>query len=280
LLPNYKYVPIGYHGRASTVAVSGTPVVRPRGQVKAADRAVPEYRPTARLDFELELAVWLGGGNDRGQPIGIAEAGSHIAGLGLLNDWSARDLQAWEYVPLGPFLAKSFLTTVSPWIVTAEALAPFRIAQPPRPDGDPKPLEYLWDSADQAAGAFAIDLFVDLSTAAMRGRADAPLRLSRSAARYMYWTAAQMISHHSSNGCALHSGDLFGTGTLSGPDDSSLGSLIEMSRGGTAPLTLPDGEARSFLHDGDEIILTARAHAEGFVSIGFGRCVGTVIPAA
>ena len=279
LLPNYKYVPIGYHGRASTVRSSGTPVIRPGGQRKAPDADAPTVGPSARLDFELEVAVWVGGGNDLGQPIDIADAGSHIAGLGLLNDWSARDLQAWEYVPLGPFLAKSFLTTVSPWIVTAEALAPFRIAQPPRPDGDPKPLDYLWDSHDQAHGAFAIDLFVELSTAAMRAAGDPPVRLSHSAMRHMYWTAAQMICHHSSNGCALTPGDLLGTGTLSGPDDTSLGSLIEMSRGGAAPLTLPNGATRSFLQDGDEITLTARAHADGFVPIGFGLCSGVVIPA-
>ena len=279
LLPNYKYVPIGYHGRASTVRPSGAPVRRPRGQVKAADAAVPEYRPTARLDFELEVAVWLGGGNELGQPIDIADAGTHIAGLGLLNDWSARDLQAWEYVPLGPFLAKSFLTTVSPWIVTAEALEPFRIAQPPRPDGDPKPLDYLWDSHDQSAGAFAVELFVDLTTAAMRARGEPPSRISRSAMRHMYWTAAQMICHHSSNGCALNTGDLLGTGTLSGPDDASLGSLIEMSGGGSALLTLPNGETRAFLRDGDEVVLTARAHADGFVPIGFGSCSGLITAA-
>lgn len=276
LLPNYKYVPIGYHGRASTVTVSGAPVVRPHGQLKPAD-GPPTFAPTRRLDYELELAVWLGAGNARGEVIDIAEAGTHVAGLGLLNDWSARDLQAWEYVPLGPFLAKSFLTTVSPWIVTAEALAPFRIAQAPRPDGDPKPLEYLWDSHDQAGGAFAIDLFVDLSTAALRAAGAAPVRLAASAARHMYWTVAQMIAHHASNGCALNPGDLFGTGTLSGPDDASLGSLIEISRGGSAPLTLPNGETRAFLADGDEIVLTARAEADGFVSIGFGACAGTVV---
>jgi fumarylacetoacetase len=279
LLPNYKYVPIGYHGRASTVAVSGTPVVRPRGQLKPAE-GPPAFAPSRRLDYELELAVWLGTGNKRGQAIDIAGAGAHVAGLGLLNDWSARDLQAWEYVPLGPFLAKSFLTTVSPWIVTSEALAPFRTAQAPRPDDDPKPLEYLWDSTDQAAGAFAIQLFVDLSTAAMRERGAAPVRLATSAAGHMYWTVAQMVAHHTSNGCALNPGDLLGTGTLSGPDDASLGSLIEISRGGAAPLTLPGGETRSFLEDGDTVTLTARAHADGFVPIGFGTCSGTVIPAA
>ncbi len=277
LLPNYKYVPIGYHGRASTVAVSGMPVARPNGQRKAPDEASPSFGPSRRLDFELEMAVWIGGGNALGQPVPIAEAGAHIAGLGLLNDWSARDLQAWEYVPLGPFLAKSFLTTVSPWVVTAEALAPFRIAQAPRPEGDPAPLPYLNDPADQAGGAFAIELFVDLSTAATRAAGAPPVRLAASAARHMYWTVAQMVAHHTSNGCALEAGDLLGTGTISGPDDASLGSLIEMSRGGAAPLALPGGETRSFLADGDEVTLSARAVAEGFVPIGFGACVGRVV---
>ena len=272
LLPNYKYVPIGYHGRASTVRPSGTPVIRPSGQRKGPTDDAPTFGPSRRLDFELELAVWIGEGNPLGQPIGIADAADHFAGLGLLNDWSARDLQAWEYVPLGPFLGKSFLTSVSPWIVTAEALAPFRIAQPERPDGDPKPLDYLWNDSDQAGGAFAIELFVDL-IAPDRGAA----RISRSAARYMFWTVAQMIAHHSSNGCALNPGDLLGTGTISGPSADSLGSLIEMSVGGARPLMLPDGIIRSFLEDGDAVVLTARAEAQGFVSIGFGECRGTVI---
>ncbi len=277
LLPNYKYVPIGYHGRASTVCPSGTPVVRPNGQRKAPTDADPIFGPSRRLDFELEMAVWIGGGNALGQSIAIADASNHIAGLGLLNDWSARDLQAWEYVPLGPFLAKSFLTSVSPWIVTAEALAPFRIAQPPRPDGDPAPLPYLNDAADQASGAFAIDLFVDLSTAAMRASGTSPVRLAASAARHMYWTVAQMVAHHASNGCALNPGDLLGTGTLSGPDRASCGSLMELSQNGTAPFALPGGETRSFLDDGDAITLSARAQAEGFVPIGFGTCSGTVV---
>ena len=279
LVPNYKYVPIGYHGRASTVRVAGTPVVRPNGQRKAPTDPIPSFGPSRRLDFELEMAVWIGGGNPLGQPIAIADAGRHLAGLGLLNDWSARDLQAWEYVPLGPFLAKSFLTSVSPWIVTTEALAPFRRAQPPRPDGDPAPLPYLDDADDQSSGAFAIDLFVDLSTAAMRADTRPPVRLAASAARHMYWTVAQMIAHHASNGCALNPGDLFGTGTLSGPDKASCGSLMELSHNGTAPFVLPDGDTRTFLADGDKVTLSARAHAEGFVSIGFGTCSGTVLAA-
>jgi fumarylacetoacetase len=276
LLPNYKYVPIGYHGRASTVRPSGTAVVRPSGQRKAPSESEPTVGPARRLDFELEMAVWIGAGNDLGVPIPIADAADHIAGLGLLNDWSARDLQAWEYVPLGPFLAKSFLTTVSPWIVTAEALGPFRIAQGARPDGDPAPLPYLADAADQARGAFAIDLTVDLTTAAMRARGDGPVRLATSAARHMYWTVAQMVAHHSSNGCALSPGDLFGTGTISGPDSASCGSLMELSANGTVPITLPNGETRAFLDDGDEIILRGMAHADGFVPIGFGACSGIV----
>jgi fumarylacetoacetase len=279
LLPNYKYVPIGYHGRASTVRVAGTPVVRPSGQRKAPSDPDPTFGPSRRLDFELEIAVWIGGGNALGAPIAIADATDHIAGLGLLNDWSARDLQAWEYVPLGPFLAKSFLTSVSPWIVTSEALAPFRRAQAPRPDGDPAPLAYLNDAGDQASGAFAIDLFVDLTTAAMRAAGMRPVRLAASVARHMYWTVAQMVAHHASNGCALNPGDLFGTGTLSGPDRSSCGSLMELSHNGAEPFALPDGDARSFLADGDEVIMSARARAEGFVSIGFGTCSGTVLPA-
>ncbi len=279
LLPNYKYVPIGYHGRASTVRVAGTSVVRPSGQRKAPSDSDPTVGPSRRLDFELEMAVWIGGGNALGEPIAIADAADHIAGLGLLNDWSARDLQAWEYVPLGPFLAKNFLTSVSPWIVTSEALAPFRRAQAPRADGDPTPLAYLNDASDQASGAFAIDLFVDLTTAAMRAAAMPPVRLAASAARHMYWTVAQMVTHHASNGCALYPGDLFGTGTLSGPDRTSCGSLMELSHNGAAPFALPDGDTRSFLADGDEVIMSARACAEGFVSIGFGTCSGTVLPA-
>ncbi len=279
LLPNYKYVPIGYHGRASTVAVSGTPVARPSGQRKAPDDAEPSFGPSRRLDYELEMGVWIGAGNALGEPIPVADAGRHVAGLGLLNDWSARDLQAWEYVPLGPFLAKSFLTSVSPWVVTAEALAPFRLGQAPRPDGDPAPLPYLADPADQRGGAFAIDLFVDLSTAAMRAAGTPPVRLAASAARHMYWTVAQMIAHHTSNGCALHPGDLLGTGTISGADETSLGSLIEMSRGGAQPVVLPGGETRAFLADGDEVTMTARAVADGFVPIGFGQCRGRVVSA-
>ena len=279
LLPNYKHVPIGYHGRASTVRPSGTALVRPQGQTKALDAEGPSFGPTRRLDYELELGVWLAAGNDLGTPIPIGEAWDHVAGMSLLNDWSARDVQAWEYQPLGPFLAKNFLTTVSPWIVTQEALAPFRRAQPARPQGDPRPLPYLWDEADQREGALSIELEVHLSSAAMRAQGTAPLRLSRGPASNMYWTIAQMVTHHASNGCQVETGDLLGSGTLSGSEDGSQGSLMEITRGGSAPVTLPTGESRSFLEDGDELLLSGRLVAEGAVPIGFGECRGRVMPA-
>lgn len=279
LLPNYKYVPIGYHGRASSVRVSGEPVVRPSGQRKAPEQDAPVRGPSQRLDYELELGVWIGPGNALGEPIDIAEAGDHIAGFGLLNDWSARDLQAWEYQPLGPFLGKSFHSTVSPWVITAEAMEPFRKAQAPRADGDPAPLDYLNDAGDQARGALALELDTFLLTQNMRDAGAEPHRLSKSAAEHMYWTAAQIVTHHASNGCNLRPGDLMGTGTISGPDDQSLGSLMEISVGGKQPLTLPNGETRSFLEDGDEIILKATARADGAVPIGFGECRAVVQPA-
>ena len=279
LLENYKHVPIGYHGRASSVRPSGTPVIRPHGQTKPAGHDTPCFGPSTRLDYELELGVWIGPGNPPGSPIPISEAGRHVAGLCLLNDWSARDVQAWEYQPLGPFLAKNFATTVSPWVVTAEALAPFRIPQPARPHGDPQPLPYLWDDADQRSGAYAIELQVHLSTARMRQAGLAAHRLSRGHAHHMYWTIAQMVAHHSSGGCNLNPGDLFGTGTISAPTDDGFGSLMEMTQGGTRPLTLPSGEQRTFLEDGDEVALFARASAPGYVSIGFGACSARVEPA-
>jgi fumarylacetoacetase len=279
LLPNYKHVPIGYHGRASSIRPSGVPVVRPKGQRKPPDADGPTYAPTARLDYELELGVWIGRGNDLGETIPIAEAPDHVAGFCLLNDWSARDFQAWEYQPLGPFLAKNFHSTVSPWVVTPEALAPFRVAQPPRPEGDPKPLPYLWDEDDQQSGALAVELEVHLLTAAMRDAGLAPHRLSRGPASNMYWTVAQIVAHHAANGCNLQPGDLLGTGTISAPTEDGYGSLMELSRGGAQPVHLPDGEERSFLYDGDEIILTASARAEGRVPIGFGECRAMVLPA-
>ena len=280
LLPNYKYVPIGYHGRASSVRPSGQPLIRPKGQRKAPDAEVPEYGPSRRLDYELELGIFIRRGNQLGQAIPIGEAADHIAGYCLLNDWSARDLQAWEYQPLGPFLAKNFLTSISPWVVTAEALAPFRKAMPPRPDGDPAPLPYLLDDRDQQAGGLGIELAVTLQTAQMREAGAEPHLLSKGeAVSAMYWSAAQIVAHHSSNGCNLQPGDLIGTGTLSTAEASGLGSLLEISQGGKAPISLPNGETRSFLEDGDELTLWARCGAEGAVPIGFGSCTGRVLPA-
>lgn len=279
LLPNYKYVPIGYHGRASSVRPSGEPVIRPRGQRKPPDAAQPLYGPSQRLDHEVELAVWVGPGNDLGTGIPIASAADHIAGFGLLNDWSARDLQAWEYQPLGPFLAKSFHTSVSPWIVTAEALAPFRVPQPPRPAGDPRPLPYLWDEADQEEGGLAITLEAHLTTERMRREGLEPHRLSRASAADMYWTVAQLVAHHSSNGCNLRPGDLLGTGTISAPARDGYGSMLELSEGGSRPIRLASGEERAFHQDGDEVTLSARAAADGFVAIGFGSCRASVVPA-
>ena len=279
LLPNYKYVPIGYHGRASSVRPSGEPLVRPLGQRKAPDAEAPEFGPSRRLDHELELGIWVAEGNPLGVPVPIAEAPRLIGGFCLLNDWSARDLQAWEYQPLGPFLAKNFHTTVSPWIVTPEALAPFWQAQPARPEGDPAPLPYLRNADDQQHGALGLSLEATLSSARMRDAGMEPHVLSRGAATNMYWTAAQILTHHASNGCNLRPGDLLGTGTISGPGRDGCGSMLEITRGGAEPIELPTGESRAFLEDGDEVILAARAHRDGFVSIGFGECRAVVLPA-
>ena len=276
LLPNYKYVPIGYHGRASSVRISGEAVVRPSGQRKAPDAAEPDYGPSRRLDYELELGVWIAGENALGETIPIESAAERIAGLCLLNDWSARDIQAWEYQPLGPFLSKNFLTTISPWVITAEALAPFRIGQAARPEGDPSPLPYLWSDADQATGALAIDLEVSLSTRAMRAAGVEPQRLSFGPASNMYWTIAQMVTHHGANGCNLMPGDLLGTGTISGTERGAFGSLMEISEGGKVPISLPTGETRTFLESGDELTLRGRAERPGYRAIGFGSCTGIV----
>jgi fumarylacetoacetase len=277
LLPNYKYVPIGYHGRASSVRASGEDVIRPKGQRKLPNAETPDYGPSRRLDYELELGLWIGPGNRLGETIPIDRAADHIAGWCLLNDWSARDIQAWEYQPLGPFLAKNFLTSVSPWIVTSEALEPFRVPMPARAAGEPEPLAYLKSEGDTA---FAIQLEATLSTARMRDEGIAPQLLSRgSASAAMYWSAAQIVTHHASNGCNLLPGDLIGTGTLSTDSDSGLGSLLEISRGGKQPIELPGGETRTFLEDGDEVTLRAWCEAEGAVRIGFGECVGRVVTA-
>lgn len=280
LLPNYKHVPIAYHGRTSTLRVSGAEVRRPNGQRKRPEEAAPSFGPCRNLDYELELGIWIGAGNADGKPIRLPEAHRHIAGLCLLNDWSARDIQAWEYQPLGPFLAKNFTTTISPWLVTAEALAPFRAAPEPRPPGDPEPLDYLRDAGDAAKGAFDIALEVLLRTPKMAAAGVPAERLARGTTRDLYWTVAQMVTHHTSGGCVLAPGDLFGSGTISGREPGSQGSLLEMTKGAREPLTLASGEKRGFLEDGDEVIFRAACRREGFASIGFGECRGTIRPFA
>jgi len=275
LLPNYHWVPIGYHGRTSSVVVSGTPVVRPRGQTKAPDAPAPTFGPSQRLDFELELGFVIGPGNALGKPVPIAKALDHVFGVTLFNDWSARDIQAWEYQPLGPFLAKSFASTMSPWIVTLEALEPFRCAAFPRSGDQPAPLAYLSDASDQKNGNYDIQLEVHLRTRQM----PRPHCLARSNFRHAYWTPAQIVTHQASNGCNLQPGDLLGSGTISGPAPDALGALLEMTQGGKNPVALPSGETRAFLEDGDEVILRGRCVREGCVSIGFGEAAGVIQPA-
>ena len=279
LLPNYKWVPIGYHGRASSLVTSGTPVQRPRGQVKDEGAAAPTFGPTRRLDYELEVGAFIGYGNALGTPVPVGDAELHVAGLCLVNDWSARDIQAWEYQPLGPFLAKNFSTSVSPWIITLDALAPFRTPAYSRPPGDPEPLPYLIDAGNQRTGGFAISLEVLLSTARMRAAGAAPMRVSIGSLSSMYWTLAQLVAHHASNGCNLRPGDLIASGTVSGPTSESRGCLLERTWRGVEPLTLPTGESRAFLEDGDEVIMRGWCEREGFRRIGFGECRGVVIPA-
>lgn len=279
LLPNYKYVPIGYHGRASSIVVSGTPVRRPNGQTKEPQAAQPQFGPSRRLDYELELGMLIGPGNALGVPIPIAEAEQHIFGVCLVNDWSARDIQTWEYQPLGPFLAKSFATSISPWIVTLEALAPFRVPAYPRPEGDPAPLPYLLDPADQAGGGIDLTLEVWLTSQQMRAQGIAPLRLSRGSFREMYWTLAQLVAHHTSNGCNLRPGDLLASGTVSGPAREARGCLLELTWRGEEPISLPTGEQRRFLEDGDEVILRGWCARPGFRRIGLGECRGVILPA-
>jgi fumarylacetoacetase len=279
LLANYKWVPIGYHGRSSSVRVPGEAVRRPHGQGKLADEAAPTFGPVRNLDFELELGIWIGPGNELGKPIAIGEAEDNIAGYCLLNDWSARDIQTWESQPLGPFLAKNFHTTISGWVITPEALAPFRQAQVPRALNDPQPLPYLFSEVDQAVGGLKIELEVFLTSTAMRSGGLAPQRLTRSDAENLFWTPAQLVAHHTSNGCNLVPGDLLGTGTISSPTPDGSGSLLELTKGGREPVTLSSGEVRQFLQDGDEVMLRARACREGYVSIGFGECRGLITPA-
>ncbi|HEY8358136.1 MAG TPA: fumarylacetoacetase, partial [Ramlibacter sp.] len=279
LLPNYKWVPIGYHGRASTIQPSGTSFRRPRGQTKAPDAQEPALNASARLDLELELGIFIGQPNAQGEPIAIADAEDHVFGLTLFNDWSARDLQAWEYQPLGPFLAKNFASTVSPWLVTLEALEPFR--KPfARPAGDPQPLPYLDAPANRERGAIDIQLEVWLQTARMAKEGHAGDCISRSNfADAAYWTMAQLVTHHTVNGCSLQPGDLLGSGTLSGPRPEQAGSLLELTVGGKQPLKLSNGEERTFVQDGDSIILRGFCQRDGLRRIGFGECRGTVLPA-
>jgi fumarylacetoacetase len=280
LLPNYAWVPIGYHGRASSVGVEGR-VKRPNGQTRSKDSGeggAPHVGPSKRLDYELELGLWIGADNALGEPVRMDQAEDRLFGVTLLNDWSARDIQAWEYQPLGPFLAKSFVTTVSPWVVSFEALAPFR--KPCiRPAGQPEALPYLQSAFNAAHGALDITLQVWLQTAAMRARGEAAVQLSQSNALDACWTPAQLVTHHTSNGCNLQVGDLLGTGTLSGPLPAQGGSLLELSHGGREPLTLPNGEQRSFLEDGDTVTLRAHCSVPGAVRIGLGTVSGTVLAA-
>lgn len=279
LLPNYKWLPIAYHGRSSTIIPSGMPFLRPRSQVKAPDAEVPVLQPTARLDFELELGIVIGQGNPMGTPVSMEQAEDHVFGMTLFNDWSARDVQAWEYQPLGPFLSKNFASTQSPWIVTLEALAPYRQAFG-RPEGDPQPLPYLHSQANAQAGAFDIQLEVWLQTPAMRDAGLPGECISRSNfAEAAYWTVAQMVAHHAVNGCALRPGGLFGSGTLSGPQPNQAGSMLELSQGGKHALKLGNGEERTFLQDGDAITLKGVCAKPGTARIGFGACTARVLPA-
>jgi len=270
LLPNYKWLPVGYHGRASSIVLSGTPVRRPWGQTVEQPAGPPKFGPSRRLDYELEVGAFLGPGNAIGEPIPIAQAADHLFGICLLNDWSARDIQTWEYQPLGPFLAKNFATSISPWIVTMEALEPFRCAPAPRPPSDPEPLPHLGDTT----GAYDITVEVWLRSARMAE----PVRVSRSHFASLYWTLAQMVAHHSSNGCPVRPGDLIASGTVSGPEKENRGCLLELTWRGTEPLTLPSGETRKFLEDGDEVILRGYCEAPGARRIGLGECHGTVLP--
>ncbi len=279
LLPNYKYIPIGYHGRASSLVPTGTLVRRPSGQTRYGD-AEPKFGPTNALDYEVELGFFLSAENLLGEPIPIREAEEHIFGICLVNDWSARDIQAWEYQPLGPFLGKSFATSLSPWVVTMEALAPFRTHAFARGEGDPAPLPYLFDPGDQEQGGLDLWLEVSLLSPRMREAGIAPLVLGRSNFRDMYWTMAQMLTHHASNGCNLRAGDLLASGTVSGADKTARGCLLELTSRGKDPVTLPTGEQRKFLEDGDEIILRGFSERDGFRRIGLGSCRGTVLPAS
>ena len=278
LLPNYKYVPVGYHGRASSIVESGTAIRRPFGQTKGASATEPTFGPSRSLDFELEVGIFVGPGNSLGEPIPIATAEDHIFGLCLLNDWSARDIQGWEYQPLGPFLAKNFATSISPWVVTLEALEPYRVQAPGRPLGDPAPLTYLAEPVGRYGG-FDVTLEVFLQSEQMQKAGHSPMMVSRSNMRHLYWTVAQLVTHHASNGCNLRAGDLCATGTASGPESGSECCLLEKLGSGDG-VKLPSGEIRRFLEDGDTVTLRASAQREGLPTIGFGECAGTIMAAS
>jgi fumarylacetoacetase len=279
LLPNYKWVPIGYHGRASSIVPSGTAVRRPSGQMAGAAGEAPTFGQSRLLDYELEMGAFIGKPNPLSEGVAIDEAREHLFGLCLVNDWSARDIQSWEYQPLGPFLAKSFATTVSPWVVTLDALEPFRVPAYARPAEDPAPLPYLTGSDDQRRGGFDVQLEVYLETPRMHQAGEAPFLLSRSHLRELYWTLAQMVAHHTSNGCNLRTGDLLATGTVSGSATTARGCLLEITARGAQPVVLRNGETRKFLEDGDTVILRGYCEREGAMRIGFGECRGTVLPA-
>jgi fumarylacetoacetase len=279
LLPNYKWVPIGYHGRASSIVASGTPIVRPKGQTKDDASPAPAFGPTKRLDYELEVGCFVAGRNELGETLPVDAADERIFGLCLLNDWSARDVQAWEYQPLGPFLAKNFATSISPWIVTLDALAPFRAPLAPRAEGDPQPLPHLDCASDRASGGFGLTLEVSIRTRAMRERGMSPEAVSRSSLLDLYWSFAQMLAHHASNGCNLEPGDLLGSGTVSGAAKASRGCLLELTWRGSEPLAFSSGEQRRFLEDGDEVTFRGWCEREGFARIGFGECVGEIVAA-
>jgi fumarylacetoacetase len=279
LLPNYKWVPVAYHGRASSIVVSGTPIKRPKGQLKDPNEACPVFAASRRLDYEAELGFVIGPGNALGKPIRIGNALDHVFGIVLLNDWSARDINAWEFQPLGPFLGKSFASTISPWVITLEALAPYTAPALVRPPDDPKPLPHLYDELDQRQGGYSIEIEMLLRSRVMREKKAAPMRLSRSTFLDSYWTLRQMVTHHASNGCNLQPGDLLGSGTMSGTTPDSFGSLLELSEAGRNQVRLPTGEARTFLEDDDEVIQRARCTHRDYVSIGFGEASGLVAPA-
>ena len=278
LLPNYKWVPIGYHGRSSSIVISGQDFHRPVGQTMPPGSPAPVFGPCKRLDIELEMGVFIGTGNALGEPIAMEQAEDHVFGIALFNDWSARDIQGWEYQPLGPFLSKNFASTLSPWVVTLEALAPYRVPFT-RPEGDPQPLPYLDSAANRKEGALDIQLQVLLQTPRMKQAGQAGASISRTSYRHAYWTVAQMVAHHTVNGCNLQPGDLFGTGTLSGPTLDQAAALIELTEGGKKPIELPGGETRTWLEDGDTVTLAGWCEKPGAARIGFGTCVGTVLPA-